>query len=68
MPRDDQNAFESLRSVFVGGIHKSEDLLITVFLEGNISSLEWQLLHVQFERDLVREICLLEAQFHKSQY
>lgn len=30
MPRNDQNAFESLRNVLAEGIHKSEDLLITV--------------------------------------
>lgn len=61
MPRDDQTAFESLRNVLVKGTHKSEDLLITVFLEGKISSLVWQFLHVQFEWNMVREICVLEA-------
>lgn len=61
MPRDDQTAFESLRNVLVKGTHPSEDLLITVFLEGRISSLVWQFLHVQFEWNMVREICLLEA-------
>lgn len=45
-----------------------EDLLITVFLERKISILGCQFLHVQFEWNMVRDLCLLEAQLHKSQY
>lgn len=66
-PRRDQNTLESLKNVLAEGIGESEDLLVPVFLEGKISSLSWQFLPVQFEWNPVRDICLLEAEFHKSQ-
>lgn len=38
-PRSDQNTLESFKNELAEGIGEAEDLLITVFLEGKISSL-----------------------------
>lgn len=65
-PRSDQNILESLKNVLAEGIGESEDLLITVSLEGKISSLGWQFPPVQFEWNPVRDICLKQSFINHS--
>lgn len=65
-PRSDQNILESLKNVLTEGIGESEDLLITVSLEGKISSLVWQFPPVQFEWNPVRDICLKQSFINHS--
>lgn len=65
-PRSDQNILESLKNVLAEGIGESEDLLITVSLEGKIFSLGWQFPPVQLEWNPVRDICLKQSFINHS--